>query len=101
MEELIPIAFFFSVAMVAILRPISTRVGKLLEALAEEKRLLARQPVGDENLGRVADLLDRMNARLEGLEDRLQFMERLSAGRGAPPQATPAQVGPRSMRMPG
>lgn len=82
MEELIPITMFMCIAAVMILRPISTRVGKLLEAITQE-RLRQAQPVRDDaQLARAAMLLEQVARRLELVEERLDFTERLvSSGR--------------------
>jgi hypothetical protein len=81
MEALIPIVMFLCIAGVAILRPITKPLGRLMDAMAQE-RLAARggQP-GDARMERVATLLEVLNDRLDLLDERVQFVERLSDGR--------------------
>lgn len=78
MEALIPITFFISIAAVLILRPITKRLGMLIEAIARE-RDAARAPASQDE--RVIALLEGMNRRLELMEDRVEFTERLVAAR--------------------
>jgi hypothetical protein len=78
-EELVPITFFMCIAMVMILRPISKRVGALLEAMTRD-RLQPQQPAAampDPNLARIATLLEHVNRRMDVMEERLDFTERL------------------------
>jgi hypothetical protein len=79
MEELIPIFLFLMIGAVAILRPISKKLGLLIEAMAEERKAAARGPaeLRSGQLDRVTDLLERMSDRFDHVEDRVQFMERL------------------------
>lgn len=85
MEELIPIFLFLMIGAVAILRPISKKLGLLIEAMAEERKAAVRGPGGlsDEQLERITHLLERMSDRFEHVEERVQFMERLIDNREA------------------
>jgi hypothetical protein len=76
MEALIPIFLFVSIATVAILRPISTKLGTLIEAMAREKQGLASS-AGDADLARMRVLLEHVAKRMDLLEERLDFTERL------------------------
>jgi hypothetical protein len=78
MEELIPIFFFMSVAAVLILRPISKRLGSLLEAMARERQPLPQTDNGD--LARVRVLVEHIAKRVDLMEERLDFTERLLSG---------------------
>lgn len=78
MEELIPITFFISIAAVLILRPVTKRLGMLIEAVAREKDA-ARAPARQDE--RVIALLEGMNRRLDLMEDRIEFTERLVSAR--------------------
>jgi hypothetical protein len=74
MEELIPIFLFLSVAAVMILRPISSKLGGLLEAMAREK-----QPpqMDSAELTRIRVLVEHIAKRVDLMEERLDFTERL------------------------
>lgn len=78
MEELIPMTLFVCVSMVLILRPISKRVGALLEAMTRE-RLQQPAPVAaaDPQLNRIANILEHIGKRMDVMEERLDFTERL------------------------
>jgi hypothetical protein len=70
----VAITLILTTGGVAILRPISKRVGDLLEAMAKEKR----EP---RNLGpdthRMVELMESLHARLERLEERQDFTDSL------------------------
>lgn len=85
MAELIPIFLFLMIGAVAILRPISKKLGLLIEAMAEERKAAVRGPGGlsDGQLERITHLLERMSDRFEHVEERVQFMERLIDNREA------------------
>lgn len=74
MEALIPITMFMCIAAVAILRPISTRLGGLLEAMKQE-RMAAHS--GDAELTRIRVLMEHVAKRVDLMEERLDFTERL------------------------
>lgn len=79
MEALVPIFLFVCIAGVLILRPVSKKLGLLLEALAKERMAAPRavRPAEEDHLDQVAVALERLNNRLERMEDRVNFMERL------------------------
>ena len=77
MEELIPIVLFMCVAAVAILRPLTKRLGGLLEMMTLEKQAASRSSADDTDLARIRLLLEHMSKRLDVMEDRLDFTERL------------------------
>lgn len=84
MEELIPIVMFLSIAAVAILRPLTSRFGKLLEAMARERTAAVKAAAEDPDSARLRVLVEHMSRRLELIEERLDFTERLlSSGRSA------------------
>ena len=69
MEELIPIFFFISVAAVLILRPISKKLGVLLEAMARERLPSAAPQARDESeLVRIRMLLEHVATRVDLME---------------------------------
>lgn len=71
---------------VLILRPISKRMAELLELYARDKQSGVQSEVGQ-----MRDLLETMNARLQLMEDRQDFTERLIAS-GEKPSALPESV---------
>lgn len=75
--ELIPIVLFVCAAAVAILAPLTSKLGKLLEAMARE-----RQPgrIDNAELTRIRTVVENMSQRVELIEDRLEFTERLIDG---------------------
>ena len=83
MEEFIPIFFFMCVAGVLILRPVTRRLGLLLEALAKERmagipsRGAAAPAISEGQVERIVNALDRLNSRIDLMDDRMGFVERL------------------------
>ena len=86
MEELIPIVLFSCIAAVLILRPITKKLGLLLEAFARERMSPAPARADADQIARLADSLERINARLDLMEDRVGFVERLLEARPRPRQ---------------
>lgn len=70
--ELVPVALFFSLAAVAIFRPLTTRLGRRIERSHAEK-----QSVPDPQIDRLMQLLERVVDRMDRLEDRVDFTERI------------------------
>ena len=60
---------------VLLLRPLTKRLGDLVQVMAEERRLKT-QPQGAE-LGQLRDVLESINARLALLEERQDFTDQL------------------------
>lgn len=89
MEELIAIFFFMSVAAVLILRPVTKKLGLFIEAVAKERMAgFAPRPVSTASLDaaqvdRIANALDRLNSRIDLIDDRMSFVERLVESRPA------------------
>jgi hypothetical protein len=79
MEELIPIILFMSIAGVLILRPLTKKMGLLIEALAKERisRVRGGSELDEVQLERITIALERLNGRLDRVDDRISFMERL------------------------
>ena len=70
--ELIPIVMFLSIAAVAIFRPLTTRIGKVIE------QSHAKKSVGqDPQIERIMQLMERLVDRMDRLEDRVDFTERV------------------------
>jgi hypothetical protein len=81
MEALIPIVLFMSIAGVMILRPISKKLGLLLEAMARERSPHPARGLDEVHLERITAALERLNNRLDLVDDRVAFMERLTEER--------------------
>ena len=80
MEELIPIVLFMAIASVMILRPVTKKLGLLIEAIAEDRKArAARVSAGldEAQLERITIALERLNTRIDRVDDRIGFMERL------------------------
>lgn len=72
---IVAVVFFLTLGGVAVLRPIAKQLGHLLQAMARERESgLAPE------ISRMHDLLETMNARLQLLEERQEFTERLLEG---------------------
>jgi hypothetical protein len=79
-EELIPIFMFMCIAGVLILRPISKKLGVLIEAFARERMVPHESPargVDEAHLLRITAALERLNTRIDLIDDRIGFMEQL------------------------
>lgn len=70
------IVLFLTIGGVMVLRPIAKRVGDLIEIYVRDR---SEGLQGD--LHHTRDLLETMNARLQLLEDRQDFTERLLTGK--------------------
>ncbi len=79
-EELIPIFFFICVAGVLILRPVTKKLGLLIEAMAQERKAqlrAARDGIDEAYMERITTALERLNNRIDRVDDRIDFMEHL------------------------
>ena len=97
MEELIPIVMFVSIAAVAIFRPLTKRIGLMIEQNYKDRQAAsqAAQSPQFERLTvlmeRLVDRMDRLEDRVGGLlrvidndlEDRVDFTERMLDSRRA------------------
>lgn len=72
---------------VLILRPVSKRLGALLEAMTQD-RLASRKSAPE--MARVRELLSGIDTRLSNLEERQDFAEALIST-GEPPRPLPAR----------
>lgn len=77
MEVLIPITLFICIAAVLIFRPITKRLGLLLETNSRPRV----EPQADRTDTRIVALLEQMSRRMELIEERLDFTERLVSSR--------------------
>lgn len=64
-----------SIAGVLILRPLAKHIGKILEMRARER--YERPQLNDEHVARLTGAVDRLADRIEALEERQDFTERL------------------------
>jgi hypothetical protein len=71
-EELIPIVLFISIAAVAIFRPLTTRIGRVIEQSYNKKAAGS-----DPQIQRLMQLMERLVDRMDRLEDRVDFTERV------------------------
>lgn len=78
---IVAVTLFLTVGGVLILRPIAKHLGSYLEALTR------RQLEGDRRLevSQLRDILETMEARLQLMEERQDFSERLLERRGEEP----------------
>jgi hypothetical protein len=77
-EELIPIVLFISIAAVAIFRPLTTRIGKVIEQ-AQAKKSVGQDP----QIQRIMQLMERLVDRMDLLErERKQTQLTDGPGRG-------------------
>lgn len=68
--------FFLSIAGVLIFRPLTKRLGDLIEITARNRQ--GQQSPKD--LARVTELLGQLSDRVERLEERQEFTERILSG---------------------
>lgn len=83
-EELIPIFLFASIAAVMILRPLTKRIGLVIERAYEDKK---KAP--DPQIERLTQLMERLVDRMDRMEDRLDFTERVLERQRAAATLTP------------
>lgn len=83
MEELIPIFFFLTIAAVLIMRPVTKKLGLLIEALAKERMASTTAAPGltEAQAAQLTSALERLNDRIDLIDDRMNFMERLVESR--------------------
>ena len=79
LSAIVTITLILTVAGTILLRPLSHRLGVLLEAMAREKNQLQGK---DDH--RLRELLEAVEARVSLLEERQDFTEALQRDRGDP-----------------
>jgi len=79
LAAIVTVTLILSVAGVILLKPVSHRLGALLEAMAREKEQLR----GKDDHG-LRELIDAVEARVSLLEERQDFAEALQRDRGDP-----------------
>ncbi len=86
MEEMIPISLFMCSAAVMILRPGTKQLGKFLEVLTQQRLQPVIQRETDHESARITVLLEHMVRKMDAMEERLDFTERLMSTQRAAPQ---------------
>ena len=98
MEEffiaLVPITFFLTVGGVLVLRPLTKRLGVLMEASAKSKSSNAEEQL---QLEHMRLMIDTQNLKLEQLEQKLSFTESLLESRTSAFLAARSGAGPREI----
>jgi hypothetical protein len=89
--EIVPIVLFISIAAVAILRPLTKRIGLVIERAYGERRTAP-----DPQIARIMELMERLVDRLDRLEDRVEFTERMLERQATRPQLGEAAPRPGS-----
>jgi len=84
----VSIVFILTTGGVLILRPIAKRLSELLELYARD-----RQSGLQNDVSQIRDLLETMNARLQLMEDRQDFTERLLGSGEAKDKERPGAPG--------
>lgn len=87
---MIPISMFMCIAAVMILRPITKKLGGLLEAMTIDRHQARMQ---DDTGARTVALLEHINRRMDLIEERIDFTERLVSTR-SPELRRPSQRSP-------
>jgi hypothetical protein len=92
-EALVPMTMFVCIAAVLVLRPLTRKLGLLIEAATRE-RMQARSD--DASDAQLVLIMEQMARRLDLIEQRLDFTERLVAARE--PAAAAVAPGPLPRR---
>jgi hypothetical protein len=94
MDEIAPmlvgITFILTTGGVILLRPIASRLGAYLEVLAEERRQALQKNAGRSTADshRMLAVLEAMDERMQRLEDRQDFTDRLLTEKSEAPKIT-------------
>jgi hypothetical protein len=101
---LIPITFFLTTGAVLLFRPITKRLGLLLEAMAKERQNPAFREDLKEELARVREMQELLSDRLALMEERQEFTDQLlrsSLGQEGPALPRGSQKETSELRLPG
>ena len=92
----VAVVFIVTSGTVILLRPLSKRLGNLLEVMATERR---NPPLASEEVSRLRDTIETLEGRLTLMEERQEFTDQLlrSAEAGL---LGPASTEPRPARRP-
>lgn len=91
---LVPITLFLTVGGVLVLRPLTKRLGALMEASAKSKGSTAEEQMQIEHMKL---MIETQNLKLEQLEQKLSFTESLLESRTSAFLAARPGVGPREI----
>jgi uncharacterized membrane protein len=91
---LVPITFFLTVGGVLVLRPLTKRLGALMEASARAKGSTAEEQL---QLEHMRLMIDTQNLKLEQLEQKLSFTESLLEARTSAFLSARTGAGPREI----
>ncbi len=91
---LVPITMFLTIGGVLVLRPLTKRLGLLMEASAKSRGTNADEQLQIEHLRL---MIDTQNLKLEQLEQKLSFTESVLESRTSAFLAARPGVGPREM----
>ncbi len=91
---LVPITMFLTIGGVLVLRPLTKRLGLLMEASAKSRGANADEQLQIEHLRL---MIDTQNLKLEQLEQKLSFTESVLESRTSAFLAARPGVGPREM----
>lgn len=89
---IVAITLILTVGGVLILRPIAKRLGDLLEVMTRERI----EPGAREDTDHLRDILETMNQRLQLMEERQDFTDRLLSSRPESMRMPPSTGGPAS-----
>jgi hypothetical protein len=93
------IILILTVGAVSLLRPITKRLGLLLESMARENDRRGQRPLRGESEG-LRDLLESMSARLDRIEERQEFTDALLRGSDTPTRAARPALRPATLSRP-
>lgn len=82
------VVLILTVGGVLILRPIAKHLGALLEAMTRERL----DPARSKEMSHLREMLDTMNQRLQLMEERQEFTDRLLERGDAPPALGPSET---------
>lgn len=85
---IVVVTITLTVAGVLILRPLTKRLGDLIEATARDKRAAAK----DAEVIRLADVISRLTDRIESIEERQDFAERILSSVDRPKPEAPGSL---------
>ncbi len=90
----VAVTLFLSIAGVLIFRPLTKRLGDLIDVTSRSRQ----GQLGNDDLGKLTDIVNRLTDRIENLEERQDFAERiLTSLSGSAEQAQLNKPSPRQV----